>query len=147
MLLCPKGVFRWRVCGFKPPEIKLVWIWGFPLILGLFLYGCTVSVLDCQSRDSRLTIPPRAEIWFEISVPSDLTNSAMMSTLIVHCQWEDETVGKRTGHPPSCRGYEMKSLTVHTNGCPRASLRDCSPLVLLCVFRLSLQGRIHWRGV
>jgi len=30
-----------------------------------------------------------------------LANSAMMSTLTAHCQWEDETVRERTGHPPS----------------------------------------------
>ena len=41
----------------------------------------------------------RAEIWFEISVPSaPPAKSAMMSTLTTHCQWEDETVRERTGH-------------------------------------------------
>ena len=29
-----------------------------------------------------------------------LANSATMSTLTVHCQWEDDTVMERTGHPP-----------------------------------------------
>ena len=34
---------------------------------------------------------------------------------------------KGTGHPPSYTEYKkMKSLTLHTHGCPRASLRDCS---------------------
>jgi len=41
----------------------------------------------------RVEILARAEIWFEISVPpAPLANSAMMSTLTVHCHWEDETV-------------------------------------------------------
>ena len=30
-----------------------------------------------------------------------LANSAMMSTLTAHCQWEDDMVRERTGHPPS----------------------------------------------
>jgi len=30
-----------------------------------------------------------------------LANSATMSTLTAHCQWEDETVSERTGQPPS----------------------------------------------
>jgi len=29
-----------------------------------------------------------------------VTNSAMVSTLIAHCQWEDETVRERTGQWP-----------------------------------------------
>ena len=74
-------------------------------------------------------MPARAEIWLEISAPlappSQL--SYMMSTLTVHCQWVDETVRKRTGHPPSyAEAKKMKSLTLHTHGCLRASLRDCS---------------------
>ena len=70
----------------------------------------------------------RAEIWFKIAVTSaPLANSAMMSTLTVHCQWEDEMVRERTGHPPSCaEAKKMKSLTLHTHGCPKVSLRDCS---------------------
>jgi len=49
----------------------------------------------------------------------------MMSTLTVHCQWEDETVREMTGHPPSyAEAKKMKSLTLYTHGCPRVSLRD-----------------------
>ena len=60
-----------------------------------------VNVLDCQSRGSRFK--SRAEIWFEIYVPpAPPANSAMMSTLTGHCQWEDKTARERTGHPPSC---------------------------------------------
>ena len=45
-------------------------------------------------------IPARAEIWFEISAPpAAIANSATMSILTTHCQWEDETVREKTGHP------------------------------------------------
>ena len=45
-----------------------------------------------------------------------------MSTLTVHCRWEDETARERTGHPPSyAEAKKMKSLTLHTHGCLRAS--------------------------
>jgi len=38
-------------------------------------------------------IPVRVEIWLKNSAPSaPLAISAMMSTLTVHCQWEDEAV-------------------------------------------------------
>jgi len=51
-----------------------------------------------------------------------LANSAMMSTLNAHCQWEDETVRERTGHPSLyAAAKKMKSLTLHTHGCLRAS--------------------------
>src|SRR6218665_55624 len=62
-----------------------------------------------------------------------LGSSTMMSTLstpTVHCQLEYETVRERTGYPPSyAEAKNMKSLTLHTHGCPRASLRDCSSLL------------------
>ena len=38
-----------------------------------------------------------------------------------HCQWEDETVRERIGHPPSYAvTKKMKSMTLHTHGCPKA---------------------------
>lgn len=44
----------------------------------------------------------RAEVCFEISVTSaPLAKSSIMSMLTVHCQWEDQTAKKGTGHPPS----------------------------------------------
>jgi len=59
-----------------------------------------------------------------------LSNSAIMSTLTVDCQWEDEAV-RTGGHSPSYGGaMKMKLLTLHTHGCPRASLRDCSSSAL-----------------
>ena len=74
----------------------------------------------------RVQTPARAELWFEISVPpSPLANSAMMSTLIAHSQWEDETMRERIGHPPSYAvAKKMKSLTLLTHGCFKAGLRD-----------------------
>ena len=73
----------------------------------------------------RVQTPARTEIWFEISVPlSPLANSAMMNTLAAHCQWEDESVRERTGHPPSpAMAKKMKSLTLHTHGCLRATFK------------------------
>jgi len=51
----------------------------------------------------------------------------MVSTLTTHCQWEDKTVRERTDNPPwYAEAKKMKSLTLHTHGCPRASLKDCS---------------------
>ena len=68
-----------------------------------------------------------------------LANSAMMDTLTMHCHWEDEMVRERTGHSPSYTQAKREVSNIHTHGCPRASLRDCSSylelaLVLLSVF-------------
>ena len=87
-----------------------------------------VSVLDCQSWG--LGFKPRPGQKFGsifLFQLRPLANSAMMSTLTAHCQWEDETARERTGHPPSYAvAKKMKSLTFHTHGCLRASLRDWS---------------------
>jgi|SRR6218665_2935982 len=49
-------------------------------------------------------------------------NSAVMNTLTAHCQWYGEMVRERIDHPPSCaESKKMKSLTLHTHGCPRVS--------------------------
>ena len=49
----------------------------------------------------------------------------------MHCLWEDGKLRERTGHPPSyAEAKKMKSQTLHTRGCPRASLRDCSSSIL-----------------
>ena len=89
-----------------------------------------VSVLDCQSRGWGVLIPAKSYIWFEISaLLAPLTNSVIMSTLTIHCQWEEETFRDRTGRQPShAKAKKVKSLTLHTFGCPRDSLRDCSSL-------------------
>jgi len=68
------------------------------------------------------------EIWLRFLLHlRPITNSAIISTLTAHCQWEDEAARERTGNPPSyAKAKKMKSLTLHTHGCPRASLRDYS---------------------
>src|SRR6218665_2283284 len=73
-------------------------------------------------------IPAGAEILLEISAPpASPRQLSYKSTLTACCQWEDETVRERTGHSPSyAEAKKMKLLTLHTHGCPRASLRDCS---------------------
>ena len=50
---------------------------------------------------------------------------------------------ERTGHPPSYAvAKKMKSLTLHTHGCPRASLRDrSSSKICFC----KSCGRVHMR--
>src|SRR6218665_3236402 len=90
-----------------------------------------VGVLDCQSRGSGFKSRPGqifgSRFLFHLH---PLANSAIMSTLTVHCQWEEEMVRERTGHLPSCaKAKKVKLLTRHTNGSPRASLRDCSSLL------------------
>src|SRR6218665_2621465 len=43
-----------------------------------------------------------------------LANSAMMSTLTVHYQWEDDTVSERTGHSCSyAEARKMNPLTLY----------------------------------
>jgi len=57
------------------------------------------------------------EIYIAVNRNRPLANSAMMSTLTVHCQWEDETVRDRTGQLLSyAKAKKMKSLTLHTLG-------------------------------
>jgi len=43
------------------------------------------------------------------SVP--LAKSAMISTLTVHSEWEDETARERTGHPPSYAVAKKNEIT------------------------------------
>ena len=84
-----------------------------------------VSVLDCQSRDSGFKPWPGQKFGLRFLLHlRPLANSAIMSALIVHCQWEGETV---TSHPPSyTETKKMKTLTLHTHSCQRARLKDCS---------------------
>jgi len=73
-----------------------------------------------------ILIPEMAEIWFVISArPVPLATSAMTSTLTVHCKWEDETAREQTAHSPLyAEAKKMKSLILHTRGCPR----NCSSI-------------------
>src|SRR6218665_23867 len=58
-----------------------------------------------------------------------------MSTLTVHCQWEDETGRETTDHPPLYdEAKKMKSLTLHAHGCLSSYcslLRLTPPLFML----------------
>ena len=77
-----------------------------------------VSVLGCQASDLGFKSRPGKKIGFEISAPLRfLVNSTMMSTLIVHYQWEDEVVRERTGHPSLyAEVKKMKLLTLYAHG-------------------------------
>jgi len=48
----------------------------------------------------------------------------MMNTLTPYCQWEDEMVRERTGHPPLYA--KAKKMNTSYQWLPRASLRDYS---------------------
>jgi len=49
-------------------------------------------------------------VKIESEIAAPLANSATMSTLTAHCQWEGETVRERTGHLPSyAEAKNMKS--------------------------------------
>src|SRR6218665_429635 len=55
----------------------------------------------------------------------------MTSILTIHFQWEDETVKERTGHPPAyADSKKIKSLALHTHGCPRVVFLLCCRLHL-----------------
>ena len=63
--------------------------------------GLGVSMLVCQLRGWGSNSPrPGQKFGFRFLLClHPLANSAIMSTLIVHCQWGDEIVRERTGHP------------------------------------------------
>ena len=86
-----------------------------------------VSVLDCQSLGPGFKSRLRQKIASRFLLYlHPLANAAMMSILTAHCPWEDETVRGRIGYSPSyAEAKKMKSLTLHTHDCSRASLRDC----------------------
>ena len=114
--------------------------------LSFRLYGClVVSVLDCQSWGSGFKSRPEQKFSSRFLLHlSTIANSAMMSTLIAHCQWDDETVGERTGNPSSyAKAKKMKSLTLHTCGCPMASLMSWSSYLDLQM-GWTLVAKVHW---
>src|SRR6218665_333199 len=128
-----RAVPRKQICVF----VNFV---RFPLILGVFVSifiqwvcgGLVVSVLDCQSRGSGFKSRPVQKFGSRFLLHlCPLANSAMMNTWTTHCHWEDEMVKETTGHPPSyAEAKKIKSLTLHTHGFPKASLRDCSALLV-----------------
>jgi len=87
--------------------------------------GLVNSVLDCQSRGSGIKSRPGQKFGSRFLLHlRPLANSAMMSTLTIHCQWEDEMVRERTGHLSSYAEAKekLKSLTLHTDGLLRRLL-------------------------
>src|SRR6218665_2203429 len=85
-----------------------------------------VSVLDRQLRGSGFKSRTRQKFSLRFLLHlRPLAKSAMMSTLTAHCQWEDETARKSTGHPPSyAEAKKMKSLTLQIPGCTIGILRS-----------------------
>jgi len=82
-----------------------------------------VSVLNCQLRGSGFKSWPGQKFGsrFFLLHLCPLANTAMMSTLIIYCQWEDDMVRDRTGHPPPyTEAKKIKLLTFHTSGCHSA---------------------------
>src|SRR6218665_1116257 len=81
--------------------------------------GIVVSALDCHSLSSEFKSRPWQKFGLRFLLHlRPLVNFAMMSKLIAHCQWEDETVRARTNHSPSyTEAKKMKSLTLHAHGC------------------------------
>src|SRR6218665_1564870 len=92
-----------------------LWFWGhFPLILGLF-YAQWSSVQDCQSRALGFKYRPGQKFSLRFLLRLyPIANSAMMSTLTIHCEWEDETLRERTGHPPSYTEAKFFFLSYRT---------------------------------
>ena len=75
---------------------------------------CVVSVLDCKSQCSgfKLWQGQKFGLRFLLHL-RPLADSAMMSTLTAHCQWEDETARERTGRPPSyavAKKYTLQNI-------------------------------------
>ena len=141
-LLLYQFQLAFKALPFKLEVIEVVLLWSpcFRLIHFGLHGGLVVSVLDCQSWGSgfkpRLVQKFGSRFLFHLR---PVANSAMMSTLTTHCQWEDETVRERTGHPPLYAvAKKMKSLVLHTHFCLRASLRDWSSSSSFLVFKW------HW---
>lgn len=62
-----------------------------------------VSKLEVQSIEKAgIQICTRAEIWVDISAPPAPASleKSIMTTLTIHCQWEDYTARKMAGHLP-----------------------------------------------
>ena|SRR6218665_2395033 len=107
--------------------------------------GLVVNVLDCQSRGSGFKPRPGQKFGSRFLFHlSSLYNSAMMSTLTAHFQWEDEIVMEWIGHPFSYAVAEkMKLLTLHTHGCLKGLIvfffiRSISHAVLLATSSLDI---------
>ena len=103
--------------------VRLTWLVSLQTLLWLrWINRPLLVVLDSEAGITFCNIT--YNIQDQISAPpAPLANSATMSTLTIHCQWEDVMV-RVTVHLPSCvEAKKMKLLTLHSYGCPRAILR------------------------
>lgn len=103
------------------------------------LWCSMVYWLVCQTvnREDRVQSPAQ---------PVPLGNSAMMSTPTIHCFWEDEKVEWTNHLPSNAEILKMKSITLHTCGCLRASCRSRSFFLFLHFCLCSSQVAIvMWR--
>jgi len=68
-------------------------------------------VINCQSWCSGFKSQPAQIFGLRFLLHLRPLAKSAMSTLTVHCQWEDEMVMERTGHTPSdTEAKKMKSL-------------------------------------
>src|SRR5688572_18414807 len=97
----------------------MIMVLEFPGAHRVFYTLDSVSELDYNSRGRGFKSRQGRKylLRFMINLRS-LSNSAIMSTLTVHCRWEDETTRERTGHPSSyAKAKKLKSVTLYTHGC------------------------------
>lgn len=121
---------EFRICIYNSPPCEcyskcLVRFIGSENLYLLPSTTCSVvvSVLHCQSRGRGFNSHYGRNLVRDFSV-CHLANGTIMSTSTIPCQWKDETARERNGQPPSyAKAKKMKLLTLHTHGCPRASLR------------------------
>ena len=67
---------------------------------------------------------PWRKFWSRFSSSEPLSNSAIMSTLAVHCHWEGETDWEKNGRPLSyADAKKVKPLALNTHGYLRVSLK------------------------
>lgn len=80
------------------------------------LNSVAVSFAGLSSKRSLVQIPATAEIWLENSASSvPLVNSAILSTMIVHCRSEDETA--RGGLAAKPVNAEAKKIEFANTSC------------------------------
>ena len=81
--------------------------------MGIELRGSGTKIENHSREVENILRQPIVVNNYLQSTIGPVANSAMMSTLTANCQWEDEMVWERTGHPPSyAEAKKMKSLTL-----------------------------------
>ena len=126
-------------------------VWKDPLVLCLFCVFHIPSINCCCAVAQ----------WFEISAPpvppSQLSYDEYTDCTVSVGRLDGE--GEDWPRPSYAEAKKMKSLTLHTHGCPRASLRDWSSSMnrflvflqqvfwiwsFLCYIKLTTLGRSLW---